>query len=111
MSTACGRPHWGGGVRPMWTHLDRGRGVKNGIFCGRHKWMAPNRIRKTSHRLGIESDRCSATKVCKGSKRGIWEGPSIKDVRRDGGGGMVKCRHLRAGEGKDLADVRKMALF
>src|SRR6218665_1616515 len=25
----------------MWTHVDRGRWVKNGIFCGRHKWMAP----------------------------------------------------------------------
>src|SRR6218665_3764930 len=29
---------WGGGVRPMWTG---GRGVKNLIFCGRHKWMTP----------------------------------------------------------------------
>ena len=28
------------GVRPTWTHVDRG-GVKNLIFCGRHKWMAP----------------------------------------------------------------------
>ena len=27
----------------MWTHVDRGRGVKNVIFCGRHKWMAPNK--------------------------------------------------------------------
>ena len=25
----------------MWTHVDRGRGVENRIFCGRHKWMAP----------------------------------------------------------------------
>src|SRR6218665_1242591 len=42
MSTVCGHPHGeGGDVRPMWTHVDRGRGVKNGIFCGRHKWMAP----------------------------------------------------------------------
>src|SRR6218665_3701103 len=40
MSTACGRPHRGRVVRPMWTHVDRGGG-KNGIFCGRHKWMAP----------------------------------------------------------------------
>ena len=24
----------------MWTHLDRGEGVKNPILCGRHKWMA-----------------------------------------------------------------------
>src|SRR6218665_1623624 len=40
MSTACGRSHGGEEVRPcgrMWT----GEGVKNGIFCGRHKWMAP----------------------------------------------------------------------
>src|SRR6218665_1619933 len=35
---ACGRPQ-GGGVRFMWTHVDRG--VKNPTFCGRHKWMAP----------------------------------------------------------------------
>src|SRR6218665_1304934 len=27
MSTACGRPQWG--VRPMWTHVDRGEGVMN----------------------------------------------------------------------------------
>jgi len=41
MSTVCGRPQGGeGGSGPcgrMWT----GGGVKNGIFCGRHKWMAP----------------------------------------------------------------------
>src|SRR6218665_1507229 len=40
MSTACGRPK--GGllllVRPMWT----GGGVKNLVFCGRHKWMTPS---------------------------------------------------------------------
>src|SRR6218665_4020588 len=37
MSTACGRPQGGrGGL----AHVDRGRGVKNPIFCGRHKWMA-----------------------------------------------------------------------
>ena len=39
-------------------------------------------------------------------------GPSIKDVRRDGGGGLVKCGHMRTEEGvKDLADVRKLVLF
>jgi len=43
MSTVCGRPQGGGGVRPMWTHVDRGRGVKSVIFCGRHKWMATER--------------------------------------------------------------------
>jgi len=31
--------HKGEGVRPMWTEGSR---VKNVIFCGRHKWMAPN---------------------------------------------------------------------
>src|SRR6218665_1892629 len=31
-SGPCGR---------MWTG---GRGVKNGIFCGRHKWMAPMQL-------------------------------------------------------------------
>src|SRR6218665_234065 len=43
MSTVCGRPQGGRGVRPMWTHVDRGReeGAKNVIFCGRHQWMAP----------------------------------------------------------------------
>src|SRR6218665_248193 len=30
MSTVCGRPQ------------EEGRWVKNVIFCGRHKWMAPN---------------------------------------------------------------------
>src|SRR6218665_949899 len=36
-------------------------------------------------------------------------GPSIEDVRRDGGGGLVKCGQ---GEGvEDLADVRKVVLF
>src|SRR6218665_990218 len=44
MSTACGvcgRPQGVEGVRPMWTHVDRGEGVKNLIFFyGRHKWMA-----------------------------------------------------------------------
>ena len=35
-------------------------------------------------------------------------GPSIKDVRTDGGGGMVKCGHMRIGEVvKDLADVAR----
>src|SRR6218665_4028087 len=33
----------GEGVRPMWTE---GRGVKNMIFFGRHKWMAPYRHNK-----------------------------------------------------------------
>src|SRR6218665_1906508 len=41
MSTVCGRPQGKRGVRPMWTHVERGRGVKNVVFCGRHKWMAP----------------------------------------------------------------------
>jgi len=41
MSTACGRPQRGSGVRPMWTHLDRGS--QKSDFCGRHKWMAPYR--------------------------------------------------------------------
>jgi len=30
MSTACGRPQ--GGVRPMWAHVDRGRGSKTWFF-------------------------------------------------------------------------------
>jgi len=36
----------------MWTHVDRGgeRGQKSD-FCGRHKWMAPKYITKTSKRL------------------------------------------------------------
>src|SRR6218665_3128335 len=41
MSTVCIRPQGGRGSGPcgrMWTG---GRGVKNVIFCGRHKWMAP----------------------------------------------------------------------
>jgi len=37
MSTACGRPQGG---RWGLAHVDRGRGFKNPIFCGRHKWMA-----------------------------------------------------------------------
>src|SRR6218665_2766169 len=43
MSTVSGRPQRGeGGVRPMWTHVDRGEGgQKRDFFCGRHKWMAP----------------------------------------------------------------------
>ena len=36
MSTVCGRPQGGEGDP---AHVDRG--VKNVIFCGRHKWMAP----------------------------------------------------------------------
>ena len=37
MSTMCDPPQgWGRGL----AHLDRG-GVKDLIFCGRHKWMAP----------------------------------------------------------------------
>ena len=42
MSTMCGRPQGGRGSGPrghMWTE---GGGVKNVIFLGRHKWMAPN---------------------------------------------------------------------
>jgi len=39
----------------------------------------------------------------------LAKGPSIKDVRRDGGGGLITCGQ---GEGvKDLADVRKLVLF
>src|SRR6218665_2932393 len=38
MSTAYGRPQGGRGVRPMWT----GGRQKPDLFCGRHKWMAPN---------------------------------------------------------------------
>src|SRR6218665_313396 len=38
MSTVCGRPQ-GEGVRPMWTHVDRGRGSKTRLFCGRHNGM------------------------------------------------------------------------
>jgi len=30
------------GVRLKWTHVDGGGGGKSLIFCGRHKWMAPN---------------------------------------------------------------------
>src|SRR6218665_2070695 len=33
--------HKGEGGRPMWTHVDRGREVKNRIFCGGHNWMTP----------------------------------------------------------------------
>src|SRR6218665_896084 len=29
----------------MWTHVDRGRGVRNLIFCGRYKWISPRAIR------------------------------------------------------------------
>src|SRR6218665_3343179 len=36
----CVDIHKGGGVRPMWTHVDRG-GQKPDFFCGRHKWMTP----------------------------------------------------------------------
>ena len=36
ISTASRRPQEGGGSGPC------GRGVKNLIFCGRHKWMAPD---------------------------------------------------------------------
>src|SRR6218665_1373350 len=32
MSTACGRPQGMERVRPMWTHVDRGEGIKNLIF-------------------------------------------------------------------------------
>jgi len=32
MSTACGSPQGERGIRPMWTHVDRGEGVKNLIF-------------------------------------------------------------------------------
>src|SRR6218665_1857532 len=34
MSTVCGRPQGESGP------CGQGRGVKNVIFCGRHKWMA-----------------------------------------------------------------------
>jgi len=40
---ACVRPQGGKEVvRLMWMHVDRGEGVKDPIFCGRHKWMTPN---------------------------------------------------------------------
>jgi len=50
---------------------------------------------------------------CFSSSGHSHKGPSIKVVRTDGEGGLVKCGHLRTeGEGvKDLADVHKMALF
>jgi len=35
MCISCGRPQGGGGP----AHVDRG--IKNLIFCGCHKWMAP----------------------------------------------------------------------
>jgi len=38
MSTACGRPQGGEGVRLMWT----GEGGQKHDFCRCHKWMAPN---------------------------------------------------------------------
>jgi len=31
----------------MWTHVGRGGGVKNPIFCGHHKWMTPYVIKVT----------------------------------------------------------------
>jgi len=37
MSTACERPQVGRGP----ALVDRREGVKNLIFCGHHKWMAP----------------------------------------------------------------------
>jgi len=40
MSTACGHPQGGGGVRRMWTG-----GSKARFFCGRHKWMTPKQGR------------------------------------------------------------------
>ena len=43
MLISCGRPQ-GGEVGPA--HVDacgQGRGVKNVVFCGRHKWMTPNK--------------------------------------------------------------------
>ena len=36
MLTACGRPQGGGSGS-----CGQVMGVKNTIFCGRHKWMAP----------------------------------------------------------------------
>jgi len=39
MSTTCGRPQGGGSCVRMWTGI---WGVKNPIFCGRHKWIAPS---------------------------------------------------------------------
>jgi len=50
MSTVCGRPQ-GGRWGPA--HVDAcGQGeVKNVIFCGHHKWMAPNE-RSTSQLYG-----------------------------------------------------------
>src|SRR6218665_1590466 len=37
---ACGRPQ-GGGVKLMWTNMDRRRASNPRFSCGRHKWMAP----------------------------------------------------------------------
>src|SRR6218665_606120 len=45
MLTVCRRPKGGGGP----AHVDargQGRGLKNVIFCGCHKWMAPIQNRK-----------------------------------------------------------------
>jgi len=42
--------------------VDRGRGVKNVIFCGRHKWMAlrgcPYKGRPQNERLGRPTGPC-----------------------------------------------------
>src|SRR6218665_482861 len=46
----CGRPHRKLKLEStdviLPTSHAKGRGVKNVIFCGRHKWMAPNLIKK-----------------------------------------------------------------
>jgi len=51
MSTACGRPQGGGGVQPIWTHVDKRRGSKPDFFGGRHKCIAPNQTFMSSTQL------------------------------------------------------------
>ena len=55
MCISC-RPHVdvykGEGIRLMWTHVVRGRGVKTLIFWGRHKWIAP-KVNSIESRQGL----------------------------------------------------------
>src|SRR6218665_1502144 len=50
MSTVYGRPQGGRGVRPIRTHVNRGRGSKT-YFLGRHKWMAPYSINSAGQQI------------------------------------------------------------
>jgi hypothetical protein len=34
------------GADALWTHADGGGVSKGQILCGRHKWMAPNKIQR-----------------------------------------------------------------